>query len=511
MGIALVCVALLAPPSDSEEATRSLSVGSPGSGALVNGQKLPLEGRGYRVVAQTRARSFVFGTEELIGVIQRAARRVRKDHPGSVLHVGNLSRKRGGNIPQSVTHNSGRDVDLLFYALDEAGEKTTPAFARFDRNGEARVGERTLSFDATRNWALVHALLRDRKAQVQSILVARWLKPMLLEQAKKTGARTWIVKRAKEVLRQPSRSGAHDDHFHVRVACAHHERLRGCINAGYVPDWVKTFDEDILALAAVLAGEVTHEDTKHAVEASRRLGELRAKTASGQLAAALADKRLEVRSAALRALEEIRALDEALPDVLKAAQVAKPGAWRARLLRVLARKGPPEALALFCKVLPDTEKALPASREACARGLGALKDPTAVPLLFAAVADAAEPVRDAAAKALHRITNHDLGKGEEALTAWKAWWEKHSGAGRVAWLLAGFDRVADPASHCRKAVRQLVRKIRRGGVASANARDLITALTGYTPRRPPRSRKRLHRKYLRWLRRGGARGCRLPD
>ncbi len=510
----IVCsIAVLLATAPSLEGARadapSLSLGTPGKGKLKRGRKLPLKGRGYRVIPQTRDRGFVYGTSELIGLIKRTGARVGRKTK-STLAVGNLSRKGGGDIPQSVTHNSGRDVDLLFFALDSDGEPIRVGFIGFDRSLESKWMGEKVTFDVARNWTVVETLLRDGKAQVHSILVARWLKKPLLAHAKKIRAPKWIRGRAKAVLHQPARSASHSDHFHVRIACAKHERLEGCLNAGRLPDWVRTWDADVQALVEQLQRDITSTDADKAVAAMKRIGRLRADSAAPKLAEALSDKRPTVRAAALRTLEEVRAVDGARDQLVEAAKTAGPGLWRMRLLRTLARKTVPELRDLLVAVLRDRQQTREGSREAAARGLGALKDPTTAPALIEALSDTANVVRSSAHRALKRLTQHDFGGDKSAIAAWREWHSQFRDRRRIDWLIAAFSksaRIPDPAKKCRTAVRKLVRQIRKGGDTAENARAVIAHLTGYQARRTLRGKKRTHRHYRRWLRKGGHRKC----
>jgi penicillin-insensitive murein endopeptidase len=137
----------------------SLSRGGSNRGALLNAVELPVRGEGYAIPANWAQRGLNYGTEELVGAIVRAARRVRLEDPGSTLFVGDLSPRRGGASAWHRSHQSGRDADLHFFALDPEGKPaaTPSSMVRFDDLG-ASPGRR---FDVARNWLLVRALLED--------------------------------------------------------------------------------------------------------------------------------------------------------------------------------------------------------------------------------------------------------------------------------------------------------------------------------------------------------------
>lgn len=455
----------------------------------------------------TLERGFHWGTDSLVSLVPRVARRVAKKHRGAVLQVANLSRKGGGDIPQSVTHNSGRDADLLFYARDAAGKPVqVTEFLRYDKRG--RAGD--LRFDVPRNWALVRACVSDKKAVVQSMLVARHLRGMMLRHARRTRAPRWVIARAERVLRQPRRARPHDDHFHLRIYCGKEERLAGCLNSGPVHAWADTFDAEVAALASELAKSLKDGSQKVAVGAAKHLGRLRAEAQADALRAALFDRRAPVRRAALAALKAMWQLDASIPTLVRAATKATEPVWRHKLVALLVDRRAPEAEPLLNTLIAASGLG-PKTLADAVRGLGYLGSRAALPAAFPLLAHPRRAVRDAAETALRRITGHTRGTGATAVSGWRAWWTKHHRAKRIAWLRTALEerlRVTIDARRCTKAIGKMLPLIKRGGVGSENARALIRGLTGYStrPRRARRARS-LHRAYRRWYRRGGARKC----
>ena len=494
---------LLASPALTQEAPAHRSVGTPGRGHLVGGVALPLRGRYHRIIPVTRERGYRYGTPELVSLLKRVARRVGQQHPGTLLQIANLSRQAGGNIPQSVTHNSGRDVDLLFFAHNEAQEpQTVTEFVHYDRQGKA--GE--LRFDVARNWTLVRALIEDRRAQVQSILVSNGLRALLLAQARRIGVSPRLLEKAEAILRQPARAAPHNDHFHVRIYCAEHERLWGCINRGPKHPWANTYDAEADALGASLAEEFNAPDTETAVTAIQRAVLLNSPVVVASLRPALNESRHPVRSAALDAIEQLGATGSALPILIHAADRSTAGPWQTRLIQLLSRRELPEAQGVFLAALMDSDRA-PETRMAAAKGLARLGSEEAVLPLIEVLPTPHEALRASAEQALERITNHRLGADAAGYQAWKSWWDNRREEGRTMWLQRGFEEhlsVPIESTSCVRAIRALLPLIRRSGVERRNAQDLIGALTGYAPR----GTRRLHRRYRRWYRRGGARVCR---
>jgi penicillin-insensitive murein DD-endopeptidase len=169
-----------------------------------------------------------FGMPGLIELTQRAARAVARRHPRSVLFVGDLSLEHGGPIAGHHSHQSGRDIDVGFYATDASGRPTSAAaFVPFDAQGRG-MGQPNVRFDEARNWAFLQALLTDGRAEVRSVFIASWLRERLLRHAERAGAPRDLVAKAASVMMQPPDAEPHHDHFHVRIACVATQRGAIC-------------------------------------------------------------------------------------------------------------------------------------------------------------------------------------------------------------------------------------------------------------------------------------------
>jgi penicillin-insensitive murein endopeptidase len=150
--------------------------------------------------------------------LEHAAEAVDRRFPGSILLVGDLSRREGGALSGHVSHESGRDADVGFYYTDERGRSVrTPRLLAVAPSGAVPYAA-GLRFDEARNWTLIASLLRGTDALVQSIFVADYVERRLLDYARRQGIGSELVDRAAKAMRQPSGS-PHDDHFHVRIAC----------------------------------------------------------------------------------------------------------------------------------------------------------------------------------------------------------------------------------------------------------------------------------------------------
>lgn len=205
----------------------SRSIGSPAHGELEGGVALT-ESDAVRVLPKRhKRRCLSYGTDRLVHAIESAAKAVAKAHPGSApLGVGDIARARGGELlAYSHSHQAGRDADLAFYLVDGEGKPVAVEdLVKLDDDGKA--GE--LRLDAPRTWALVRALLEDRSIEVRWLFVSSALKGLLLAEGERTHAPKELLKRAGDLLHQPSDAPPHDDHLHLRIRCTAAEREGGC-------------------------------------------------------------------------------------------------------------------------------------------------------------------------------------------------------------------------------------------------------------------------------------------
>ena len=223
------------------------SVGVPHQGVLTGAVALSKEGNGFR---RLRDNGVVWGHPRLVATITHAAAAVAAWRPRSPpLVVGDLSRRHGGEAEGHRSHRTGRDVDLLLYALTPRGiPVTAPGFVRYGADGLAAKAEqkgepRFYRFDVDRNWLLVRALLLAPDANVQWLFVARWLEALLVEHALARGEDPELVWHAETVLLQPGDSAPHDDHIHARIACLPEEAVAGCLGGGPYWDWLAPLPE----------------------------------------------------------------------------------------------------------------------------------------------------------------------------------------------------------------------------------------------------------------------------
>jgi murein endopeptidase len=210
-----------------------LSLGYPNSGRLIGGRRF--RETPFMVMVPAHANSRVrWALPALLSVLDRASRIVARKYPGSILEIGELSRRDGGPISSHLSHQNGRDADVGFYQVDLDGEPIrAPKFVRFDSTGTSR-DDPTVRFDEKRNWAFVRAVLEDPHFDVRQIFIYAPLRARLLAYAAKVGASRDLRNRAAQAMMQPFNALPHDDHFHIRISCPTDQVDLGCTD---LPLW----------------------------------------------------------------------------------------------------------------------------------------------------------------------------------------------------------------------------------------------------------------------------------
>ena len=210
---------------------------------LTKARELPAKGAGYHTLSANERH---FGTPRFVAAIERAAAKVGRERPGSVLTIGDLSAKNGGHISSHSSHRSGRDADLLLYMTTLEGVPiTSTSFVSVGADGLAwdEPHQRFLRLDVERQWLLVKALVEDTEARVQWLFVSRPVEAILVEWARARGEPGETILRAMDAMLQPGPPAqSHDDHLHLRVACDPDEIVAGCEPTGPVRSWWNVAD-----------------------------------------------------------------------------------------------------------------------------------------------------------------------------------------------------------------------------------------------------------------------------
>lgn len=223
------------------------SVGVPNQGVQTGALELPERGPGFQRYRPKGKNHW--GRPRLVSALQRIAAEVDAELPGSVLVIGDLGARDGGKIQGHASHRSGRDVDLLFYALTPAGAPVpSPGFVRYEADGLAVVPDSGdyLRLDVARQWLLIKKLLSDPQIGVQFLFISRPLEALVSDYARSRGEPLELVYHAQTVMLQPADSLPHDDHLHLRVACSPEETQAGCSGGGPYWEWLPELPSDRL-------------------------------------------------------------------------------------------------------------------------------------------------------------------------------------------------------------------------------------------------------------------------
>ena len=211
----------------------SQSTGKLTKGQLTNPAVLPEKGYGYSLRYPERKSNY--GSDRMIfGLMEVGANLYVSPGKDDVhrLWINDISSKNGGKLKGHINHQMGLDVDLQFFISDIKGRPLRSRWMSFDEKG-LNTGNKyykkgTRRFDVPRNWILVSYILENKRfSQIRALLVANWLKKMLIEHAttalktmknqKERKRQLSLIEKAKKLLRQP-KSSPHSNHFHLSLA-----------------------------------------------------------------------------------------------------------------------------------------------------------------------------------------------------------------------------------------------------------------------------------------------------
>jgi len=203
----------------------SRSLGTFRDGRLVNALELPVTDLfGYRV--RYPKRQTHYGADRMVfGLMTLGVRMRLLCGEAGQFDVGDISAKEGGKLSPHITHQMGLDVDLGLYVTDPKGKPLSNRMVTFDEKGWSK--DKSLRFDVRRNWWLVASMIENRHfAKIRCILLADWLKKLLLDYAERrlrTLSNPDSIKRQKDLIRQAEKlvrqpkSSPHANHYHVSL------------------------------------------------------------------------------------------------------------------------------------------------------------------------------------------------------------------------------------------------------------------------------------------------------
>ena len=451
------------PYLPDEDRRHSRSVGGVTDGYMVGARYLPLPHPHLQVLPRQFERGFQYAGDPMIELLVDAAMHVGEEFQDSAVPLGNLSRRGGGNVPQSVSHNSGRDADIAFFVLDEEGNPTVPpdllsmdAQGRYEGpvDDEVEDGPKlVLQFDAPRNWRLVEGLIESDAADLQYIFVSRPLRRMLLDEARRQNASAQTIEIARQVLVQPGGNALpHDDHFHVRIHCTARDFAAGCRERGRAGPTFRADYHDLSEIIDRATALLDDDEPQWRRDAVRRLALLDDHhRLQGRFVDLIDDPDPTVRAAAVRALRAHRPAFEPLKARL--ADEPSPPVF-AEIIDALVEFGDRAAPVLLDAI--DSAQWIEFGQATSiptiafvADGLARLQAAEAVPYLIDALATAEPQARTSLVHALRLLTNHRLAPNDalrddarvdEVVGAWGQWWDEYGDQDRDIWVTAGFQQ-----------------------------------------------------------------------
>ncbi len=486
----------------------TIAVGSAVDGMLIDGVELPPLGPHHEILAAVLPRRTNFGTDELVQLLTDSAAFVARQHPGAVLHVGNLARPGGGRLPWSVSHRNGLDADIGFYLSDSQGRQITPEhFVQID--SELRCVELAdCHLDVPRTWSAVQALVAHPRATVQWLFVARHISDALLDHGREHGASPGDLMRAALLMHQPRGSSPHDNHLHIRIHCPTEDLLEGCRNIGIPRSGAPDPGADFAKRVAQLARLLRSEDPGHRAGAAQILALLDPDRVAGlgqsterdrALIRLLGDPAEGVRRASAEALGRLRTRT-AVPAIAAALQRERSAQQRHELLEALSRIGGAAAARALIQALYDerpTQRPAPVNLPESTVGMraayllgrserGGVVRPLITALTRATKGAGASPSASPAElrRALRNLTNHAFEQDDEfAAESWREWWRTNGRAPRRRWIEAGFEAAGHFRGRGRTAeIRRLLAAVRdEQPFVSYNARRDLSRLSGRDP------------------------------
>lgn len=156
----------------------SRAIGSPSSGRLVDGVRLPAEGEHFFTWDPRWHRSPSpywrrYGTDGLVRITLRVIAGYAKAHPDAPrVGIGDLSRPRGGDFgpqfggPGHVSHQNGLDVDV-YYPRTDARERPPESASQVNRRLAQELVDRFVAAGAEKIFVGPNVSLSGRSRVVQ--------------------------------------------------------------------------------------------------------------------------------------------------------------------------------------------------------------------------------------------------------------------------------------------------------------------------------------------------------
>jgi penicillin-insensitive murein endopeptidase len=428
------------------EGDGSLSMGNTSYGRLVGGSHLVSDSDTHYVVPAHRNRNTHYGTAELLALIHDTAHGLNNRFEGTRLAVGNMSTDGGGDIYWSRSHNSGRDADFAFFVEDADGNPVSvvPDLISMRADGTARYHP-NWRFDVERNWALIESLVTSQAARVQWVFIYAPLRAKLLDYAEDQGVDEAIIERAENVLRQPSDSARHDDHFHVRIYCSFEDRLEGCVDWGPRWDHVAFNDDELNQRVREIIRGFMDPDPETVRACFNFLERLHPRPSAETIALAVPHQNPEAQLALLDLLNDLGQSGISGP-LLPLAESARDDRVRQRIFEVLGSIGDQSAFEGLLAIMSRDGRPLDDGtplRLLAAHAMRHLNASESLDELIPHLSDEDASVRQAVATVMERTTGHAPANADELSPAeitahWEQWYAEHKDWRRREWIRTAF-------------------------------------------------------------------------
>ncbi len=330
----------------------SISVGDVSNGYLINARLLPLPGKTYDILPRQKARGLAWGSDEMIDLLQHTAKQLWR-RGRRRLWLGNIGRRGGGDIPYSVSHNSGRDADIAFCYTNPKGYPVNPPdLVPLDKEGVSTSHGGYYRFDTARTWMVIQALITHRNTQVQYLFLSNPLKKKLLEHARKKGIPAGIIKKAERLMGQPGYALPHNDHIHVRIYCSKKDILGGCVNSGNIHGGTRLWRQELAERIEQVTAKLKDPEAEIRARAIERLALFKLRDRVDAMAELLDDPSARVRRAASLAVGELGNQRHVTP-MIAAFEIDPEPSVQMDMLESLRLLGGPKAGAFMARVLAE--------------------------------------------------------------------------------------------------------------------------------------------------------------
>lgn len=479
----------------------SLSIGTTKDGFIVGCRSMPVVGAHHRILDVQAERGTACGTDEVVAALLKAAREVAHKAKGGVLTLGNLGMVGGGDIPWSISHNSGRDADIGLYLLGPDGEQVIPGdFVAVDRRGRGEWQGTPVRLDTPRTWKMIRSLLTNRGIEIQWLFVADHVKDRLLDHARKRREPARIQKKAAQAMAQPGWKNPHDDHIHLRAYCSRDDLLEGCRDWGSNRPWYVDRTARMDKRARELKRLLRSRNPEMRAGAVEVLGRMGRGESLPRVVRLLRDRDQGVRAAAARALMDL-GLWGVSDTVVRAFRRQTDPEVQEHLLRALNRRTYREKRARILAgfLASDTEYVLDNGVFKVARKvrrwaleqLVHTRGREAVDVLVKSLSrpdvDQAR-VQEALVALTARPPSAVEATGGDTVTAWTRWWSDNGKDEPEDWIESGFRAagvIVGEDSASERDIPALVRVVHGDPVRAHAALRMIVKITGRTlPRFP---------------------------